>query len=90
MVMMSIVTMRMAAFGMMAIIVPMQPTMKRPKWSIGTHIDFLELVPAKGAPQCAAISSGIKGCGLGSPCPPREIKRRRVMFRFPAPTPFSE
>jgi len=50
---------------------------------------FWELVPAKGAPQCAAISPGIKGCGLRYPCSPREIEAiEHLSFRFPAPTPF--
>ena len=33
-----------------------------------------ELVPAKGLPRWAAISPGIKGCGLRCPRSPREIE----------------
>ena len=32
--------------------------------SLSSGIDFREKVPAKGLPQCAAISPGLKGCGL--------------------------
>ena len=35
---------------------------------------FLEEAPAKGLPQCAAISPGVKGRGLRCPRPPWEIK----------------
>ena len=34
----------------------------------------LEVVPAKGLPQCAAISPGVKGRGLRCPRSPWEIK----------------
>ena len=48
---------------------------------------FLEEAPAKGLPQCAAISPGMKGCGLRCPHSPREIETVEDKFRFPAPPP---
>ena len=43
----------------------------------------------KGLSQCAAISPGIKGCGLRHLYSPREIEAiEHLSFRFPAPTPF--
>lgn len=37
-------------------------------------LSVLELVPAKGLLQCAAISSGMKGCWLRCPYSPWEIE----------------
>ena len=49
---------------------------------------FLEVASAKGLPQCAAISPGMKGCGLRYPRSPREIETiSDLSIRFPAPPP---
>lgn len=84
MAMMSTVTEKTGAFGSMATIVPMPPTMKKPRWSIGILIDtFLEEVSAKGLPRCAAISAGLKGRRLLIPTLSREIET--VFGFFPLP-----
>ena len=49
---------------------------------------FLEEAPAKGLPQCAAMSLGVKGCGLRCPRSPQEIETiSDLSIRFPAPPP---
>ena len=49
---------------------------------------FLEEAPAKGLPQCAAMSLGLKGCGLRCPHSHREIETiSDLSIRFPATSP---
>ena len=65
MVMMSIVTMRTAAFGTMGTIVQMPPIMKRPRWSIGIPIDtFMEEASAKGYAAMGGYQCGVKGAAV--------------------------
>lgn len=63
--MMSTVTEKTGAFGMMATIVPMPPTMKKPRWSIGIPIDtFMEEASAKGYAAMGGYQCGVKGAAV--------------------------
>ena len=62
---MSTVTEKTGAFGTMATIVPMLPTTKRPRWSIGILIDtFMEEASAKGYAAMGGYQCGVKGAAV--------------------------
>ena len=83
--MMSIVTMRTAAFGTMGTIVPMPPTMKKPRWSIGILIDtFMELASAKGYAAMGGNQCGVKGAAVvDADALPRDRNGDRSFFPLP-------
>ena len=82
MAMMSTVTEKTGAFGSMATIVPMPPTMKKPRWSIGILIDtFLEEVSAKGLAAVCGYQCGAKGAAVvDADALPRDRNVDRVFF----------
>ena len=83
--MMSIVMRKMAASGMMATIVPMPPTMKKPRWSIGIPIDtFMEEASAKGYAAMGGYQCGVKGAAVvDADALPRDRNGDRGFFPLP-------
>ena len=83
MVTMSIATPKTAAFGMMATIVPMPPTTKKPKWNIGTRIDFGE---GRRRRACRDARPSVRG-SRDAGCDARILPGVRNGLRFIRPLP---
>lgn len=81
---MSTVTEKTGAFGMMATIVPMLPTMKKPRWSIGIPIDtFMEEASAKGYAAMGGYQCGVKGAVVDADALLRDRNADRGFFPLP-------